>query len=261
MNQAAKLIDHIESIMQSNGNEYYQVTHFDIYPTTVSYIQDISEEKRNQHLLNAELENTHKLFSLVLPTEIVQRITFSDPKLSFSVQACSIMFVSLLPVETSSDSNTFQQIFTTLNQVYSLFDQEIVQYPTLKKIRSDMDAYSVVGGLFQESNQPLIYAREIVKFGLDCISKFIHSKIELEMRVGIHSGGPIVTGLIGRHKVEITGAPAIIADEIREMCPPNSLLISRSTYELIYGTGFNVKENGNLSTTIGAAVMTYQISS
>jgi hypothetical protein len=124
-----------------------------------------------------------------------------------------------------------------------------------------MNVYSVIGGLFQESNQPLIYAREIARFGLDCISKFIHSRVKLQMKVGIHSGGPIVTGLIGRHKFEITGAPVIIADDIREACPPNSLLISRSTYELIYGTGFSVKEIGNISTKTGCLVMTYQVSS
>jgi hypothetical protein len=119
MNQAAKLIDHIESLIQSNGDDYYKVTHLDIYPTIVYYIQDISEENRIQNLLDVELSNTRKLFDLVLPTELVQRITFSDPKLSFSVQVCSIMSLSLSPLETSPDSSTFSQLFTTFHNFES----------------------------------------------------------------------------------------------------------------------------------------------
>lgn len=114
MNQAAKLIDHIESLNQSNGDDYSKVTHLDVYLTIIWSVQDIIEATGNRNLLNSELIKYPQTIWLSTPTGIAQRINSSDSMLTFSVPVCLIMSLSLSPLGTPSDLITFSQLLIRL---------------------------------------------------------------------------------------------------------------------------------------------------
>jgi class 3 adenylate cyclase len=122
------------------------------------------------------------------------------------------------------------------------------------------------GGVFDHVNQPTEHAKEVVSFGLDCLTSIGKMNAELgeklQIRVGVNTGGPIVAGVlgggVGKPTFEILGPAINMAQQMEHHGVPMAVHVSRSVYELIYGDTFVVKERGSTEVK-GGAVVTYLV--
>jgi class 3 adenylate cyclase len=88
-------------------------------------------------------------------------------------------------------------------------------------------------GVFCEANQPTEHAKEVVQFGLDSLASahefIIELNEQLQIRVGVNTGGPIVTGVLGggaaKPTFEIFGPSINMAQQTRH----NWLCLRRCT--------------------------------
>lgn len=208
---------------------------------------------------------SNNLLKTVLPPSLVERVQAGEQNISFSVQSCSVLFLDVVSFTPWCGSNTAETVMSVLNKFFDYLDQAMVKLPTMTRIKCIGDCYMAAGGIFMENNQPLVHAKEIVQFGLEAIRALEkvnqETKQELQIRVGIHTGGPVVAGVIGIGKptFEILGQTIVMAQQMEHHGVPMNVHISRSTYELIYGTGFNVKERGSIDVKSGK-VVTYLVS-
>ena len=120
------------------------------------------------------------------------------------------------------------------------------------------------GGVFAESQHPAQHAKEAVQFGIDALNvimKFNEQfKQNICIRVGIHTGGPIIAGVLGIHKpsFELLGKDVSIAQDMEHTGIPMKVQVSRAVYELVYGTSFEITERGEIMTNHGKMI-TYLI--
>jgi class 3 adenylate cyclase len=122
------------------------------------------------------------------------------------------------------------------------------------------------GGVFSEVNQPAEHAKQVVSFGLDAIQSVVDLNAELhenlQIRVGINTGGPIVAGVlgggVGKPTFEILGPSINMAQQMEHHGVPMQVHVSRAVYELIYGDQFIVKERGGIEVKQGL-VVTYLV--
>lgn len=121
------------------------------------------------------------------------------------------------------------------------------------------------GGVFSEVNVPAEHSKEVVSFGLGAIDAIREINEELsenlQIRVGVNTGGPIVAGVlgIGKPTFEILGPAINMAQQMEHHGVPMQVHVSRAVYELIYGDTFVVKERGSIEVK-GGSVVTYLVS-
>lgn len=95
-------------------------------------------------------------------------------------------------------------------------------------------------------------------------SKQISEKIgtEIEFKVGINTGGPLVAGVISlsRPTFHLIGQTVDLAQRMKRTSPLNQVHITRAVYELIYAYNFHVIDRGDIDTGGGKVFRTYIIS-
>ena len=223
---------------------------------TIRYNQLIAEERQRSDLL----------LTSILPPKLVPRVQAGEKDISFEVQTASVLFMDIVEFTPWCASHEASFVMTTLNRLFTEFDDLVSRSSTLTRIKCIGDCYMAAGGIFSEMNQPEVHAREAVKFGADAIScvQRVNQEIDqnLRIRVGINTGGPLVAGVIGTGKptFEIIGPVINMAQQMEHHGVPMQVHISRSVYELIYGSSnFVIKERGQIEIKNGTAV-TYLVS-
>jgi class 3 adenylate cyclase len=82
---------------------------------------------------------------------------------------------------------------------------------------------------------------------------------QLKIRVGVNTGGPIITGVLGgtgsgKPTFETLGPAINMAQQMEHCGVPMQVHISRAVYELIYGGEFKVAERGTIQISQGNVV-------
>ena len=227
--------------------------------------RDVTQEQSYKKLIHDEKEKSDKLLNSILPSNLIQRVQNGEKNISFSVQSATILFLDIVEFTPWCAANTAQVIMSTLNIMFREFDSRLMRHSTMTKIKCIGDCYMCAGGIFVEVNQPAVHAKEVVEFGLEVIQALLdinkEYSLSLRIRVGINTGGPLVAGVFGTEKptFEILGPAINMAQQMEHHGVPMLVHISRSTYELIYGGVFKIKERGNIEIKNGS-VATYLVS-
>jgi class 3 adenylate cyclase len=206
------------------------------------------------------------MLASILPVHLVARVQAGESDISFSVQSASVTFIDIVEFTPWCAANTASTVMSCLNLLYNEIDQLCSSKPTMTKIKCIGDCYMAAGGLFTQENHPAVHAKETVEFGLGVISTLHHVNEKLgqslRVRVGIHTDGPLVAGVLGTEKptFEILGPVINIAQQMEHTGVPMALHISRATYELVYNGGFAIKERGQVEIKQGK-VTTYLVES
>ena len=215
-------------------------------------------------LIAEEKVKSDRLLSSILPPNLVKRVQDGEKNISFGVQSATILFLDIVEFTPWCASNTAAMVMSTLNTLFRKFDEKLATHGTMTKIKCIGDCYMCSGGIFVEINQAAVHAKETVEFGLEAISVIEETNKELNLslriRVGINTGGPIVAGVLGTEKptFEILGPAINMAQQMENHGVPMKVHVSRSTYELIYGGNFVIKERGQIEIKRGT-VLTYLV--
>jgi len=250
---------------KENGNKVHLQISFTVLPTNIIVTaRDETQKVFYDQLICDERKKSDQLLETILPKRLVGRVIGGEKNISLTVKSSSIVFIDIVEFTPWCSSLPASQVMKTLNQIFREFDHIIQSKPTMTKIKCIGDCYMAAGGLLVDVNQPATHAKEAIEFGLEAI-QVIHSinkehNYNMAIRVGTHTGGPIVAGVIGTDKptFEIFGPSIKIAQQMEHHGVPMKIQITRAVYELIYGYGYTIKERGEMQIA-GQKMITYLI--
>ena len=226
--------------------------------------RDVTQNVMYNRLISDERARSDHLLSSILPSRLVPRVQAGEQNISFAVTSASIVFMDIVSFTPWCGSLPAATVMKTLNLMFKEYDALVAIHTTMTKIKCIGDCYMAAGGIFMDVNQPAQHAKDVVEFGLDAINALekIDKEIDqqLQIRVGVNTGGPIVAGVLGTAKptFEILGPAINMAQQMEHHGVPMKVHVSRAVYELIYGGTFKVKERGEVQLKNGPAV-TYLI--
>jgi class 3 adenylate cyclase len=235
--------------------------------TIVYSFRDVTQRLRYNTLIAHERAKSDSMLKSILPPLLVPRVQAGEKNISFSVASASIVFIDIVSFTPWCGSSQADKVMMTLNNMFKRFDQNCGQYSTMTRIKCIGDCYMAAGGVFDEVNQPAEHAKQVVGFGLDCLTSMGEMNAELDeqlqIRVGVNTGGPIVAGVLGggagKPTFEILGRAINMAQQMEHHGVPMMVHVSRAVYEHIYGDQFIVKERGSVEIK-GGPVVTYLVS-
>jgi class 3 adenylate cyclase len=249
-----------------DGNEFHLEVISGI-PNGMPFIscRDVTQTLRYDTLIREERAKSDQLLSTILPPSVVKKVQDGETEISFSVQSASILFLDIVGFTPWCGSVPAPTVMLTLNSMFTRLDSCLATKPTITKIRCIGDCYMAAGGIFSDVNQPAEHAKEVVSFGLESIRALSELNKELEerlqIRVGVHTGGPIVAGVlgIGKPTFEILGSAINMAQQMEHTGIPMVVHVTRQVYELIYGGTFTIRERQSSSDAKTGPMVTYLV--
>jgi class 3 adenylate cyclase len=248
----------------SSDSGAFSVTCTSLEDRLIVTFQDVTDATRYARLIREEREQSDDLLGQMLPRSLIAQVQAHEA-ISFAVQSASISFMDIVTFTPWCGSHEASYAMATLNGIYAAFDEEIDKNPLLMKLKCIGDCYMSAGGLFAEQNQPAAHASALVGFCLNALGRLKQIDEELgeklEMRAGVHAGGPIAAGVLGASKptFEVIGPAIVMGEQMEHTGLPSVVQITRATYELIYGGNFIVKERGETEVK-GGKILTYIVS-
>jgi adenylate cyclase len=135
----------------------------------------------------------------ILPAPIASKLKRSPDTIADGYDEVTILFADIVNFTTLSADADPVDVVAFLNAIFSDFDELSIRHG-LEKIKTIGDAYMVAGGLPAPRAD---HCAAVVAFGLDmlaaCRNRTAWHGEPVHLRVGVHTG-PVVAGVIGRHK-------------------------------------------------------------
>jgi guanylate cyclase len=150
-------------------------------------------------LLEAEQARSERLLLNILPAPIAEQLRDGATTIAESRPEVTVLFADIVGFTPLGEDLEAQALVNLLNDVFVVFD-DLADAAGLEKIKTIGDAYMVVGGLPTPRPDHLTAVLELAIAMCDAISdvKTPHGE-PLQLRIGIDTG-PVVAGVIGRHK-------------------------------------------------------------
>ena len=210
-------------------------------------------QRGNTHLqksllneIEAEKDKSDRLLQNILPLEAIRRLGEGETLIADSIESATVVFSDLVGFTPASANMSAPELVRTLNALYSEFD-DAAQSCGVEKIKTIGDAYLAASGLGAEQSD---HAEIATDFALEIRDILRSSKKDgsqpWRMRIGLHSGA-LTAGVIGKHKFayDIWGDTVNIASRIQSVCPPDEVLVSADTADLLRGR-FRLTDEGEV---------------
>ncbi len=149
--------------------------------------------------VSTEKELSERLLLNILPNNIADRLKRQETNIADGYADVSLIFADIVNFTHLSEEMSPNETVLLLNDIFCEFDSLAERYK-IEKIKTIGDAYMAAGGLVTQADQ---YVDAVADMALDMqafISRYNAPNGErLALRVGIATG-PVVAGVIGRHK-------------------------------------------------------------
>jgi len=158
--------------------------------------ENIAQLQHEKEMLGLEQMKTEKLMLNILPQPIAQRLKKGEKNIAGSYSEVTVLFSDLVGFTKMAAHKSAPDLVKLLNDLFTRFDIR-AQDLGLEKIKTIGDAYMAVGGLpIPRTDHAEIVADMAIGMFQDLSAFNTDNKMELEMRIGMHSG-PVVAGVIG----------------------------------------------------------------
>lgn len=209
---------------------------------------------------DAALDRTDRLLRNVLPGSIADRLKHAPGIIADRHESVTVLFADIADFTPFAERTTPERLVGVLDEVFSAFDDLVVQHD-LEKIKTIGDAYMAVGGLPEPRAD---HADAVMRLALDMHAELARvcggSNLDLRLRIGIASG-PVVAGVIGRRRLlyDLWGDTVNMASRMESHGIPDRIQATEATVRLLEGRyafeargAVNVKGKGRLDTYLYA---------
>jgi class 3 adenylate cyclase len=205
------------------------------------------EKKRLLDELRAEKERSEALLLNILPRSVVERMRRGQMVIADRIPEATVLFSDLVDFTSISASLAPEETVKLLGVLFSEFDDLAMRHG-LETIKSIGDGYMVTGGILEERPESAIAVAEMALSMLDAAKaagQAIHE--ELQLRIGIHTGGPIIAGVLGTHKIayDVWGDAVNTAKRMETYGLPGRVHVSAATRKAL-GDAFGFEPRGPL---------------
>jgi class 3 adenylate cyclase len=150
-----------------------------------------------------ELERLHRenerLLLNILPEAIADRLRAGEKLIADRFDDVTLLFADIVEFTRMSSGMAPDELVTVLNELFTVFDRLVDEYD-LEKVKTIGDAYMVVGGLPEQTND---HTERMARMALDLVERIAaldeRSHQKVRFRIGLHCG-PVVAGVIGTKK-------------------------------------------------------------
>lgn len=183
-------------------------------------------------------KNVEVLLYRILPRVMANKLLSKSTNLHSKVDKATIIFIAIVNFLDWCRLHTHTEIMELLDVIVTKFDRKISQYPTLVKLKIINGVYMAAGGLFNEvSNNS--HEVEAIEFAIKC-GKAIHKqnmrqKSNLQLQIGINTGGPIIAGILGSDKplFDIWGDAVNVSARLETSAPFDTVQTLQETVDAL----------------------------
>jgi class 3 adenylate cyclase len=197
--------------------------------------------------LGREREKSERLLLNILPEKIAERLKNGEATIAEHFPSATVLFADLAGFTGFSQRVDPQHLVGLLDEIFSAFDH-LAGVHGVEKIKTIGDAYMAVAGVPVPRKD---HADAMAGMALGMLEAFrgvIHDRgLALDVRIGMHSG-PVVAGVIGRHKFiyDLWGDTVNLASRMESHGEPSRIHISQATRELL-GPRFRCTDRGEVN--------------
>ncbi len=188
----------------------------------------------------AQLEDARQradsLLLNILPAPIAMRLKQNPGTIADGYDEVTVLFADIVNFTKLSADADPVDVVAFLNTIFSEFDELALKHG-LEKIKTIGDAYMVAGGL--PTPRP-DHCQAVVAFGLDMLQAVKQCTAwhgePVHLRVGVNTG-PVVAGVIGRHKFiyDLWGDAVNIASRMESKGVPDVIQVTGAVKERLAG--------------------------
>jgi class 3 adenylate cyclase len=188
-------------------------------------------------------ENERLLLN-ILPEPIAQRLRDGEPLIADRFDDVTLLFADIVEFTRLSATMSAAELVGVLNDVFSVFDGLVERYG-LEKVKTIGDAYMVVGGMPERSDDHTIRVAEMALDLADAVGRIEAAvRVGISFRIGIHCG-PVVAGVIGTKKFiyDIWGDTVNMASRMESLGVPGRVQVTHQVMERLADT-FRLEARG-----------------
>jgi adenylate cyclase len=216
------------------------------------------EKKRLLDELSAEKERSEALLLNILPRTIVERMRRGETSIADRIAEATVLFSDLVDFTLLSATLTPEETVRLLGLLFSQFEDLAVRHG-LETIKTIGDGYMVTGGILEPQSNAAAAVAEMALSMLETVERAGRAiDKRLQLRIGVHTGGPIVAGVLGTHKIayDVWGDTVNTAKRMESYGLPGRVHISAETRRLL-GDAFRFEPRGSLEIKGKGAMETY----
>jgi adenylate cyclase len=216
------------------------------------------EKKRLLDELRVEKERSEALLLNILPPSVVERMRRGEVVIADRIPEATVLFSDLVDFTSVSASLAPEETVRLLGVLFSEFDNLAIRYG-LETIKTIGDGYMVTSGIQGEPPERAIAVAEMALSMLDATNAASRGfDKNLQLRIGIHTGGPIVAGVLGTHKIayDVWGDAVNTAKRMETYGLPGRVHISAATRKAL-GSAFRFEPRGSIDVKGKGPMETY----
>jgi class 3 adenylate cyclase len=197
------------------------------------YGTDVTAVKERERLA----QENERLLLNILPEPIAQRLREGEALIADRFDDVTLMFADIVEFTRLSATLSPHELVGALNDVFTVFDSLVERY-ALEKVKTIGDAYMVVGGMPERSDD---HTLRVAAMALDLAKEVgrIDAAVRLgiDFRVGVHCG-PVVAGVIGTKKFiyDVWGDTVNMASRMESLGVPGRVQVSHAVMQRLSGT-------------------------
>jgi guanylate cyclase len=227
--------------------------------------RDRSTEERDNEAVDGARREAGRLRDALIPAAMQVRIARHEN--SFTAKVATVMMINIHQFALVMAIIPPTELFATLSSMFSTFDGILSEFPSLVRVAILGDVYVAVGGLFSNEGEVQSFTADLVFCAGRCLEKMDDStditkiSANIQLRIGIHTGGPLHAGIIeGSFVLGVVGDIMQCAQELEHRAHPGSANVSAATYEHISSAGiFSIEPHEEIDLPPCGRQMTYTV--